>query len=117
MLPVDFLSVRVGPWRVMDRDFNDPRFLPHQLTDEFVIEFKTFGHDGRRGQDGPGEGLVAALVVGEMPSVQQIGDGHDELVPDVVREVRRTTLAEEFWLVENESRANDRIAGPVHDGL
>src|SRR5207247_1740987 len=103
MLPIDLLSVRVGPWRVMDRDFNDPRSLPHQLTDEFVIEFKAFGTDGRRGQDGPGEGLVAALVVGEVLSVQQIGDGHDEHVPDVVREVRGTTLAEEIRLVEKES--------------
>src|SRR5207302_2561309 len=103
MFPVDLLSVRVGPWRVVDRDFSDPRALAHQLADEFVIKFKAFGLDGRRGQDGPGEGLIAALVIGEVLSVQEIGDVHDELVPDIVREVGRTALAEEFWFVEKKS--------------
>src|SRR5213083_246686 len=96
MPPGDLLAVRVGPWRVADWDLDDARAFSHQLADEFVIKFEPLGLHGRRGQRGPAKGLVATFVVGEVPSIEQIGEKDDEDVADIVRQVGGTVLAPEL---------------------
>src|SRR6266849_10373361 len=103
MPPGNLLAARVSPWHVPDRDLDDARAFAHQLADEFVIKFEPRGLHGRRGQRGAAKGLVAAFVVGEVLSIEQIGEKDDEDVADIVREVGRTTLAEELRFIENEA--------------
>ena len=115
MSPGDFLPGFVGSRRVVDRHFHDTSPLPHQFTDQFVVELEPPGLDGRRSNHGPSESLVATFVIGEPPSIQQIRDGRDEHVADVMGEIRRPARTDEFRLVENEPGAHHHVAAPIHD--
>src|SRR3989442_5214062 len=109
MPPGDLLAARVSPWRVADRDLDDARAFSHQLADEFVIKFEPRSLHGYRGQRGPEKGLVAAFVVGEVPSIDQIGEKDDEDVADIVRQVGGTYMASKWVTGVQETLPHGRI--------
>lgn len=81
----DFFSFTVEARFVVNSRFLEPIAEPQAFANQFVIKFEAGCFDGDFAGDIAGKGFVAALVVGDFLAVEEIGEGDDENIADVVR--------------------------------